>query len=70
MSGRPQDSVYYPRARTPQSAAPAPNNIGVVLLVMVLLAIVGAALLVGPNLIAEARHIVYCIGKAHEAACS
>ena len=69
MSGRPQESLYYPRARTTAPAHPAPNNAGVVLVAMMLLAIVVAVALVGPELVGELRHIVYCMDHAQEAAC-
>ena len=62
--------MYYPRARTAQSSHPAPNNVGVVLLVMILLAIVAALALVGPGLISEARQMMYCLDRAQEAVCS
>ena len=70
MSGRHQDSPYYPRARVPQSRHAAPNNVGVVLLVMVLLAIIATLALVGPGLIGEVREMMYCLDRAQEAVCS
>lgn len=70
MSGRPQDSLYYGRARTPPASHPAPGNVGLVLLLIVLLAIVATLALVGPELVAEARRIVHCLDKAQEAACA
>lgn len=73
MSRRPEDSLYtqslYPRARTPSSPHPAPNNAGVVLVVIMLLAIVAAVALVGPELVRELRQMVHCMDHAQEAAC-
>jgi hypothetical protein len=64
-----QESLYYPRARTSPTAHPAPNNVGVVLLVVMVLAIVVAVAVVGPGLIGEVRQMVYCLEHAQEAAC-
>jgi hypothetical protein len=74
MSGRPNESLYYtsqeslyPRARRPPPQAP--NNVGLVLVGMMLVAIVVTLALVGPELLGQVRHIVYCMNHAQEAAC-
>ena len=69
MSARPQESLYYARAQKPPSADPAPSNVGVVLLVMMLLAIVAAVAFVAPGVVGEVRQITYCMNHAQEAAC-
>lgn len=69
MSGRPQESLYYARAQRPTSAHPAPNNAGVVLVVMMLLAIAAAVVFVAPGVVGEMRQIVYCMNHAQEAVC-
>jgi hypothetical protein len=69
VSARPQESLYYARAQRPSSAHPAPNNAGVVLVVMMLLAIVTAVAFVGPGVVGEVRQITYCMNHAQEAVC-
>lgn len=73
MAGRPQQSLHTQslstRSRTASSPHPAPNNAGLVLVVMMVLAILVAATLVGPGLVAELRQVVYCVGRSQEAAC-
>lgn len=64
-----QESLHYPRTRRPPPAHPAPNNVGVVLLVVMMLAIVVALGVVGPRLVGEVRQMVYCLDHAQEAAC-
>ena len=64
-----QESLYYPRSRKPAPSHPAPNSVGVVLLVLMILAILVALVVVGPGLIGEARKLVYCLNHAQEAAC-
>jgi hypothetical protein len=68
MSARPQESLYF-RSRTVPSAHPAPNNAGVVLVVMMLLAIVAAVAFVGPGVVGEVRQMTYCMNHAQEAVC-
>jgi hypothetical protein len=68
MSGRPQDSLYL-RARTPPPAHPAPNNAGVVLLLIVGLAITAALVLVAPGMLGEIRHTFDCIQTPEKAVC-
>ncbi len=77
MSGRPNESLYYtsqesthPHTRRPPPAHPAPNNVGVVLLLIMLLAIVVALALVGPGLVGQVRHVVYCMQHAQESVCT
>ncbi len=76
MSGRRNESLYYtnespyPRTRRPPPAHPAPNNVGVVLLLVMLLAIVIALALVGPGLVSQVRHMVYCMQHAQESVCT
>ena len=76
MSGRQHESLYYtsqeslyPRARRPPPPPQAPNNVGIVLVGMMLVAIVVSLALVGPGLIHHVRHIAYCMDHAQEAAC-
>lgn len=73
VSRRPENSLYtqslYPRARRPPSPHPAPNNAGVVLVVIMLLAIVAAVAVVGPDVVKELRQMVYCLDHAQEATC-
>ncbi len=72
----PSESLYYlrqealyPRSRRPPPGHPAPNNVGVVLVLMTLVAIIVAVVLVGPGLVEHVRHIAYCMNHAQEAAC-
>ena len=68
MSAQPQRSLYT-RARTPPSAHPAPNNVGVVLLVLMVLAIIAALALVGPDVVSEVRRMVDCMNTPEQAIC-
>ena len=68
VSAQPQPSVYM-RARTPPSAHPAPNNLGLVLLLMTLVAIVVAVALVGPGVVGEVRRMADCMETPEQAVC-
>jgi hypothetical protein len=68
VSGEPQPSLYT-RARTPQAKHPAPNNVGVVLLVMMMLAIISAVALVAADVVGETRRMVDCMNTPEQAIC-
>jgi hypothetical protein len=76
MSGRgPNESLYYTREEAlylrqrPPPPRPLPNNVGVILVGMMVLAILVALVLFGPGLIEQVRHMAYCMNHGQEAAC-
>jgi hypothetical protein len=68
VSAQPQPSLYT-RARTPPPAHPAPNNVGVILLLIMVGAIAVALALVGPEVVGELRQMAHCMDRQQESAC-
>ncbi len=71
VSSRPQHSLYTqsnPRARTPQPQ-PTTNNVGLFLLALMVLAVMAAAALLGPDVLREFRSMTECWQNPELAVC-
>lgn len=69
MSARPEDSLYYKRTRRPPQPNPTTNNVGLFLLALMVLAIIAAAALLGPDVLREFRSMVGCWQNPELAVC-
>lgn len=69
MSARPEDSLYYKRTRRPPQPNPTTNNVGLFLLAFMVLAIIAAAALLGPDVLREFRSMVECWQNPELAVC-